>query len=146
MEGTNDLTFELDVASYLEHGSSSSAITAVYYMYRDAANYKTNGVGKIYGVVAPEVFARLDALLYDGDSILPEQLGFSSLSPIPGADGYDEDHDHDLHEITDVVWFANKGRTLADCSTSAEAFLAAVMALEAGGQWDFVKYGNQQYE
>ncbi len=139
-----DLPFELDVESFLAHGAKPSCVTKVTYMYRDAANYKTMRDAFIAGCVEPNVWLQLSEVLFDGTDILPVQLGLTALCPRSDSAEYDDEIDHNLHELIAVEW--EDGGVQAKFSdvefeTNAKDFAEAVSEIKGEGDWNFEQYG-----
>jgi hypothetical protein len=136
-----DLPFELDHESFLEHGLKPTCLTQIYYMYRDADNFKTTRKALINGCVPPAVWTKLAGVLFDGTDILPIQLGLNALCPSVDSDAYDDDIDHDLHEVLQVKWLDSIGCDRYICDTTAKSFIEAANEVNSEGDWNFEQYG-----
>lgn len=134
------ISINLEGEGYLEHGQDPKAFTHVTYMYVCGANYKHMDDVQIQGVVKPDVFAHLDSVLFDGECILPRQLGLPALSPEPYGEGYDDEVDHSLHTIELVSWGPKKEEVKL-AAVNAGAFTDKAMAITQEADWDFVNYG-----
>lgn len=135
-----DLPFQMDRENFLEHGLKPTCVTEVVYMYRDAANFKKNGTALIAGCVPPEVWVKLEGVLFDGTDILPIQLGLPALCPSSQSEAYDDDLDHELHELLRVRWLDSAGKTRHNCATVAQDFIEAVNQIGSEGDWNFEQY------
>ena len=63
--------------------------TEIYYMYRDADNYKKHNIQILSGLCLPEYEARIRATLKDGEYFIPSVVGL----PEDKYSGSDADHD-----------------------------------------------------
>lgn len=135
-----DLPFELDHESFLVHGLKPNCLTQIHYMYRDGANFKIDRKALINGCVPPAVWAKLATVLFDGTDILPIQLGLNALCPGADSDAYDDDIDHDLHEVLRVKWLDSIGSDRHTCDTNAKDFIEAVNEINSEGDWNFEQY------
>lgn len=136
-----DLPFELDHESFLEHGLKPTCLTQIHYMYRDAGNFKKSRKALINGCVPPAIWAKLAGVLFDGSDILPIQLGLDALCPSADSDDYDDELDHDLHEVLGVKWLDSLDSDQHTCDTNAKDFIEAVNEINSEGGWNFEQYG-----
>ena len=135
-----DLPFQIDRENFLAHGLKPTCVTEVAYMYRDAANFKKTGKALIAGCVPPDVWVKLERVLFDGIDILPIQLGLPALCPSGQDESYDDELDHELHELLRVRWLDSAGKTRHNCATVAQDFIEAVAAINSEEDWDFEQY------
>ena len=105
-------------------------LTALDYLYRDAANYKAHGTALLTGSLSPseisEIFAKLDSRT----SFVPEQLGVPPLQSQLGAlsDG-PTTADHAFHELLAIrEATAAEANSLTPIAT-AVTFLTRVRAV-----------------
>lgn len=108
--------------------------TAISYLYVDAANYKEHGVIVVSGEMTPELQARLDATLDDGEHFVASQVNVPDLIPWVLGGNYDDEIDHGWHVMGESEPATQ--RQVADAGTAivtAEELVAAFEAAAAAG-------------
>ncbi len=102
-------------------------LTALDYLYRDAANYKAHGTVFVTGLLSPpdiaEIFAKLDSRTY----FVPEQLGVPPLqSQLHALSDGPTTADHAFHELLAIREATDDEANTVVPIDSAEAFLTRV--------------------
>jgi hypothetical protein len=94
-----------------------SANTAISYMYRDADNYKAAGGVTFAGVITEAGKQLINSYLYEGECIIPEQIGLPALQEFLMS--FDSNVDLDQEEDIDHPWHELTGFKISDPSTPA---------------------------
>lgn len=107
-------------------------LTAVDYLYRDAANYKAHATAFLTGAISPaevaEVVAKLDSRTY----FVPEQVGLPPLqSQLYALSDGPTCADHALHELAAIRDATPEEATRATPLGSTASFVARVRAVTA---------------
>ena len=122
VEGREDVA-RASTLDWPAHLTGSGANTRIDYLYRDAANYKRDGVAILTGRLTVEQIGRFIVKLDDWCAFSAVKVG---LPPLQGSLGtWNDDLDHDLHEITGITYTDNPPTV----AVTADAF-AEVMATQ----------------
>lgn len=110
-------------------------LTAIPYLYRDAANYKQWGTIVVRGHLTDEHRARLSACL-DGDfHFMPTQLGITHLGTVAGWPSFPCEDDHPWHELLlDEAEQTRPGLVDVEPFGTADEFTTAMAT--AAQHWD----------
>jgi hypothetical protein len=97
------------------------------YRYRDANNFKVERTVLLQGSLSAVELDEINALLFDGEWFVPEQVG---LAPLQAAlyhfSNGPTDADHPLHEFVELaeceVFDSESAHELSDCASLLERF------------------------
>lgn len=137
-----ELPSYVDLESFFEHSSNTTANTQIDYMYRDAGNYKKFETVIFNGAITPCQIKIIEESFmpdFEETDFLPRQVDLAPLCPWVDEDEYDDELDHMIHTISGVklVDSPDNGISIVDL---VNKFAAA----RADG-WDMVKYGNNPF-
>ena len=114
-----------------------SKITQINYLYRDASNYKAHGEIFVEGFLSQDEKDFIFRILDDGESFIPEQVGFPPLQD--ELLEYEEENgdDHVWHELSLINEIDKKDCTVPDNEIwTKENLLSAFKEVKDLGGWD----------
>ena len=95
----DDSPTPVDAESYSQLAGQPGINTQITYQYRDAGNYKTDGVAILEGEITPEQLKAFQKVLFDSQAFIAPQVGLPALCPSPDEERYDDELDHELHDF-----------------------------------------------